>query len=776
MNQTELSSDSAIREIPFSQLALAPENVRKTLPDDASQTELQASLEAHGLLENLVVRSDGPGEDGAERYAVVAGGRRLAALGVLVEEGVIPTDFPVPCKVVANDNASELSLAENMVRIVMHPADQVIAFSQLAGNGMTVAAIAARFGVSERIVEQRLRLGDVAPELLDAYRAGRIGLEALKAFTITTDWNRQRAAWEQISNQGCSPAAWAVKQILSEEHVPAVSAIARFVGVDAYEAAGGAVLRDLFADEDDKGVWLEDPALLNDLAMKKLTGIADELSTRWKWAHAMPEANWRETAHYGRIHPQRAEPTDEERAETERLQTRFEEINDMDGDDLTQELLDETDDIEARLDDIEAQIDARATFRPEDFAVAGCIATIGYQGELEVIQGLVRPEDMPKDTAGDTAADGGDPVRIDSPSVSTPVARMPDPGVKARQEAGVGVGLADDLRAVRTALVKAHLGRDFEAAFDLMLFQLGRAVFAQGHSRYSNALDIVFKETADRPPLRMNDDEFAAWSPGEAMLEEHSQLPFEWMEQDDDAACFAALRALPQADKEELFAAAVARTVQGQLAFEPGGRPELEATVARLGIDFAKHVRPTADMLWSRIRKDRLLDIARRTLGPAWASARAKYKKSDLAKAMQEAFADGPAPVGLPAAAHAAALAWTVPGFAAFDMGRAAEDAEAETGKPATAAATDADADAGNETAPPEEPRTTSAVERIEAPGVAERRAADLARGNGVDGNGAADPAHAEDDVEDDAESHRVNSHDAEADPVEVPEFLRHVH
>ena len=102
---------------------------------------------------------------------------------------------------------------------------------------------------------------------------------------------------------------------------------------------------------------------------------------------------------------------------------------------------------------------------------------------------------------------------------------------------------------------------------------------------------IAFNETADRPTTRTNDDEFSAWSPGEAMLADWSHYPFEWMEGDDDTACFAALRALPRADKEKRFAAAVARSVKGQLAFEHDARPELEATVARLDIDFAKHVR-----------------------------------------------------------------------------------------------------------------------------------------------------------------------------------------
>ena len=243
-----------------------------------------------------------------------------------------------------------------------------------------------------------------------------------------------------------------------------------------------------------------------------------------------------------------------------------------------------------------------------------------------------------------------------------------DREAEARKEAGVGIGLADDLRSVRTALVKAKLAGDFEAAFDLMLFQLGRSVFTDGYK--SHALDIAIRETADRPTMRMNDEDFAAWSPGEAMLEDRSGLSFDWLAIEDDGESFAAMRELSQGEKQALFAACVARTVKGQLAFEPQARPELEATVARLDIDFAQHVRPTADMLWSRIAKGRILDIARSVLSPAWASARSKNKKPDLAKAMEEAFAAGDPPLGLSAEMHAAALAWVPPGFAAFDTGR----------------------------------------------------------------------------------------------------------
>ena len=679
MNFIAPRAEPLIREIPLSRLALAPENVRKTPPDPQADASLKASIAALGLLENLVVRPDEPDDDGAEHYAVVAGGRRLKAMQELVEDGVFDADHPVPCQVRSGDTEpAELSLAENVIRIAMHPADQVVAFSKLADAGQSVSAIAARFGASERVVEQRLRLGNASPELLDAYRADEIDLEVLKAFAVTADRERQMAVWEQVSGQDYRPSAWQVKRLLTEERVPGASAVARFVGVEAYEAAGGTVLRDLFADEYEHGVWFEDPVLLEKLATDKLRAAADELATRWKWAVPMIEAAWDDTARFGRIEPQPGVPTDEEKTEIEKLETRHDELVNLDEDDWTDELVAEGESVMARLEEIQRAVEARAVFRREDFSMAGCIVTVANDGSLQVITGLVKPEDMPKPAetgeAGSPAANGHDPdagthgvhtaghaVHTGAPSVnqsvSGPMAPPRDSEAEARKEAGVGIGLADDLRSIRTALVKAHLAGDFEAAFDLMLFQMGRAVFTQGY--HEHALDIAVKQTPDRPNTRMNDDDFADWSPGEAMLADRSHLSLDWLTAKDDGESFAALRALPKTEKEALFAACVARTVKGQLAFEPQARPELEATVARLDIDFANHVRPTGPMLWSRIAKARVLDIARTVFGLNWASARSKYRKPALAEAMEAAFAAGDPPVGVSAAMHARALAWS---------------------------------------------------------------------------------------------------------------------
>ena len=824
MNHIAPLHEPLIREVPLSRLALAPENVRKTPADQIAEAEMKASIATHGLLENLVVRMDGPADAGA--YAVIAGGRRLAAMKALAEDGTIDADHPVPCLVAADPAmAGELSLAENIVRIAMHPADQVIAFSKLADAGLSVGSIAARFGTAERLVEQRLRLGNVAPDLLDAYRADEIDLEVLKAFSVTPDHARQMAAWEQVAGQGYRPSAWQVKRLLTEEQIPGTSAVARFVGVEAYEAAGGKVLRDLFSNDDDSAVWFDDPALLTNLAMENLRVFQDELATRWKWATAMVEVDWNTTARYGRIYPEPAERTPEEQAEIEKLEARQGALAELDDDDWTEELVREAETIEERHDEIEGAIEARAVYRREDFGIAGCIATIARDGTLQVIDGLVAPEDIPKETPagpdgtgsgadnadGHTAGIGTDPGRISVPAVSGPMNLPKDREAEARKEAGVGIGLADDLRSIRTALVKAKLAGDFEAAFDLMLFQLGRSVFTDGYK--SHALDIAIRETSDRPTMRMNDADFAAWSPGEAMLEDRSGLSFDWLAIEDDGESFAALRALSQAEKQALFAACVARTVKGQLAFEPLARPELEVTVARLDIDFASHVRPTADMLWSRINKGRILDIARSVLSPAWASDRSKNKKPDLAKAMEEAFAAGDPPLGLHADDHAAALAWLPPGFAAFDTGRVEDEPEdAAAAEPAPEASgpdpepvAGAAADAKSPETPADPPRTNSVVESVEAPAVAERRAAERATGNGNgngngSGNGHATPAapetdsaagdHGSDARGDGPESGAaepakpadiaarhpgpVNGHDA-GDGLDIPEFLRRV-
>ena len=333
---------------------------------------------------------------------------------------------------------------------------------------------------------------------------------------------------------------------------------------------------------------------------------------------------------------------------------------------------------------------------------------------------------------------------IEAPTLAAPLASPGDAEAEARKEAGVGIGLADDLRAIRTAIVKSQLACDFDAAFDLLLFQLARSVFTTGY--HDDALDIRAAETPDRPAMRVNDDAFGNINVGEKHLEiDRAGQKLDWTGL-PDAEAFAELRALPEQEKRALFASCVSRTLKGQLAFEPKARPEVEATVARLDIDFAAAVRGnrdqvwTADLLWSRLRKDRILAIARGTLGETWAQAEAKQKKADIAKAMEDAFAHGDGiPAGVTAEGRAAAIAWTPPGFRAFDTGTVDDEGAAS--------------DEGT-TAP--EPQ----------PAVADTPLGDAPEDDGDDADGGADPSGADSDTSQSGDPEAGAPADNVADPA----------
>jgi ParB family chromosome partitioning protein len=199
----------------------------------------------------------------------------LKILQKLAAEGVIDADHPVPCLVKKPAAAVETSLMENTVRAAMHPADEFVAMAALIEAGATIEDVATRFGTSERHVRQRLRLGKLAPELLDAFRAGDISLEVVTGFTLGADHAAQLAVWRQVKDNSYIQS-YTVKRLLTESAVALDSDLGLFVGAEAYEAAGGTITRDLFSGDEDG--FLDDAALVRRLAIEKLEAKAARLS------------------------------------------------------------------------------------------------------------------------------------------------------------------------------------------------------------------------------------------------------------------------------------------------------------------------------------------------------------------------------------------------------------------------------------------------------------------------------------------------------------------
>jgi ParB/RepB/Spo0J family partition protein len=313
-----MTASSKVRNIPLSQLVLAPANVRKTPATAAEDTALEASIRAKGILQNLIVHA--MPIDGNGVYQVVAGGRRLKVLQKLAAEGVIDADTKVPCKVEQPEDAVETSLAENTVRAAMHPADEFAAMAALIDGGVSIDAVATRFGTSERHVHQRLRLGKLAPELLDAFRAGDISLEVVTAFTLGADHAAQLAVWRQLKDHSYIQP-YTVKRLLTETAVALDSDLAMFVGAEAYEAAGGTITRDLFSGDDDG--FMDDAALVRRLAIEKLEAKAAELRPQWAWTKAVLDPEYGFMAPYTRLRPQPAEVPADIAAEIERIEQRL---------------------------------------------------------------------------------------------------------------------------------------------------------------------------------------------------------------------------------------------------------------------------------------------------------------------------------------------------------------------------------------------------------------------------------------------------------------------
>ena len=275
-----MTARSKVRNIALSQLVLSPANVRKTPATATEDMALEASIRARGILQNLIVHVTPI--DGKGIYEVAAGGRRLKILQKLAAEGVIDADHPVPCKVETPDDAVETSLAENTIRAVMHPADEFVAMAALIDRGATIDAVATRFGTFERHVRQRLRLGKLAPELLDAYRNGDISLDVVTAFTLGNDQAAQLAVWNQLKVNSYIQA-YTVRRLLSQTAVPLDSDLGfLFVGSAACEAAGGTGDAPHLFSGGDEG-FMDDAALVRRLALEKLEQKAIGLRSSWAW-------------------------------------------------------------------------------------------------------------------------------------------------------------------------------------------------------------------------------------------------------------------------------------------------------------------------------------------------------------------------------------------------------------------------------------------------------------------------------------------------------------
>ncbi len=606
--------------VPLNRLKASPRNARKTPHSAATLEAFAASIRAKGVLQPPVVEVERDG-DGAPtgNYLVTIGEGRRQGLRLLAKRKAIKRTHPVRCIVDAENDAHEISLDENMTREAMHPADQFEAFRRLAEErGYGPEEIGARFGVSAHVVRQRLRLGAAAPELMAAYREGALALDQLTAFCVSDDRDRQRQVLAQI---GPHTPAWAIRRAMTEAKVRADDRRVRFVGVEAYEAAGGPVLRDLFTE--DGGGWLEDVALLDRLVGDKLAALADEARARegWRWAEVC--LDYADLSGFGRVYPVAVERSE---ADAARIAALSEEYDRLVSETDAAEML--PPEVDARLEEIDAALQAFGPafdYTPEARARAGVMVLLGHDGLARFERGLVRAEDAAVEAPppeGDVADDAGAEVEPEGRGEAVEADDAAPP---------LSDRLVVDLTAHKTMGLRDAVQADVGTALATVVHALALQVFYPGYGVWTplqlrltvTSLERLAPGVGDGPAGRRVADRCEAWG---------ARLP----ERPEDLwAVVAGLAPSEQLDLMACCAGVGLHAVRDPHDRRPGAWAQAETLATAVGLDMTGTWSATAASYFTRVPKARVLEAVTEAVNAEEAGRIAGLRKGEMAEAAE---------------------------------------------------------------------------------------------------------------------------------------------
>lgn len=623
---TPISNAAAGRQIriPLSHLLKSPRNARKTPHSPDAIEAKAASIAAKGILQNLVVEPelDEQGGETGMFFVTIGEGRRLAQC-LRAERGEIAKNEPIPCVIDISNDPYEISLDENVTRENMHPADQFEAFRALnEERGMSAEDIAARFGVTAKIVKQRLRLGAVSPKLIQAYRDDELTLEQLMAFCVTDDHDRQESVFARLGSYQREP--YHIRRFLTETHVRADDRRARFVGAETYVNAGGQIIRDLFTE--DGGGYINDAGLLDAIVLQRLTAIAVGIqgAEGWKWAEGHLDFPYSQGMR--RAFPHVVEQSEDDKAALAKAQDELMALSEewAEADDLPEE-------IDTKFTELEATIGRlltmTTTFMPDDIARGGIIVSLLHDGTAKIERGLIRAEDYVSapepETVTDEGGDGGD-FRDDQ-------AREGTPANDEEPEKPLSEALIKDLTTHRTFALRLTLGEQPEMATRVLVHGLVLDLF---YSRSgSSCLDI----RASSASISHYADGIDAAPTAQAVQARHdafhSALP------DEPDALWPHILAMEPETLGALLAHCVAITidaVQQPHGLNMAACAVADAVAIALGLNMAEHWKPTVRSYFGRVTKGHIDRAVREAKGDEAAERLIGLKKTEMAERAED--------------------------------------------------------------------------------------------------------------------------------------------
>ena len=141
-------------EVPIDSVRPNPDQPRTQFKKEELQ-ELSSSIEAHGLLQPILVR-----KTGADAYEIIAGERRWQASKLAGLQQV-----PIRVKEASDDKALELALIENIQRSDLNPIEEAYGYRRMMERlNMTQAEVAQAMSKGRSTVANALRLLELPEE------------------------------------------------------------------------------------------------------------------------------------------------------------------------------------------------------------------------------------------------------------------------------------------------------------------------------------------------------------------------------------------------------------------------------------------------------------------------------------------------------------------------------------------------------------------------------------------------------------------------------------
>lgn len=624
--ETSTATNDSVRGVeimvPLGKLKKSPRNARKVPHGEAAILALAASIKAKGVLQPPVVEPERNAEgESTGRYLVTAGeGRRLALLS-LAKSRVMRKSDPVRCTLDTVNDPHEISLDENVTRTPMHPADQFEAFKRLADErGYGAEEIGARFGVSAHVVRQRLRLGAVSPKLLEIYREEGLNLDQLMAFAIHEDHARQEQVFANLHH---NREPWIIRRDMTANNVPARDRRARFIGAAAYAEAGGAVIRDLFTEDD--GGYFADAGLLDMLVDEQLAEHAARLreDEGWNWV-----ASSRDFPHdHGmrRCYPREVQLSEAQEARFAEASAAHDAL--LEGYDSYDEL---PEDVAARADALESEIDAlnakRRAFDPDVVARGGAFVCLDHDGGLRIERGFVRAEDEAPEPQAEAEAEASGELGAEA-EAHTEGEEEAEPVEDEEADAPVSDILVRDLTAHRTLALRLALGEQPEIA----LIAITHALVAQTFYRFAQVSCLELRPTMT--PLGSHADGIEDASAALALSERHERLAMGLPE--DPARLWTCIVAMDCDDRLALLAHCAALTVNAlRLPWDrkPAALVHADALATAVALDMTEHWTPTAASYFGRVTKANIGAAVGEAVSEEAAERIAGLRKSEMAE------------------------------------------------------------------------------------------------------------------------------------------------